>query len=266
MSEEKVLTNIAGRIATLTLNRPAVLNALDLSAAAALRQAVEACAGDPNVDAIILTGVGRGFCVGGDMKAAWAHIQDGGDPRAYFHTLTGDIHSIVMALFCSDKLVIAAVNGIAAGAGMALAAACDIRVASESARFKQGFTSLGLVPLGGWTSTISHLIGSARVHELMLFDPILEADKACELGLVSEVVQGEHLIARVLGMADQILQGAVSARIGGKRLLRSVLLPELKRQLAEERERFLYQSATADFQEGLRAFIEKRTPRCQGSY
>ncbi len=266
MTEECILKSCQKRIAILTLNRPAVLNALDLHAAAALRQAVEACAGDPSVDAIILTGTGRGFCSGGDMKTAWAHIQGGGDARGFFYALTGDIHSAIMALCCSDKPVIAGVNGIAAGAGMALAAACDIRVASEDARFKQGFTSLGLVPLGGWTSTVSHLIGCARVRELMLFDPILEADQACELGLVSEVVQGEHLVERTLEKANQILRGAKSARVGGKRLLRSVLLPELKDQLAQERERFLYQSRTADFQEGLRAFIEKREPMFQGSY
>ena len=266
MKEESLLESSQERIKILTLNRPAVLNALDLPTAAALRQAVEACAGDPNVDAIILTGVGRGFCVGGDMKAAWAHIQEGGDPRAYFHTLTGDIHSFVMTLSCSDKLVIAAVNGIAAGAGMALAASCDIRIASEEAKFKQGFTSLGLVPLGGWTSTISRLIGSARVNDLMLFDPILKVEQAHELGLVSEVVHGDGLMERALEVADQILRGAVSARVGGKRLLRSIWLAELKHQLAEERARFLYQSETADFMEGLRAFIEKREARFGGSY
>lgn len=265
MKEESVLESSQDRIKILTLNRPAVLNALDLPTAAALRRAVEACAGNSNVDAIILTGVGRGFCVGGDMKAAWEHIQGGGDPRAYFHTLTGDIHSVVMTLCCSDKLVIAAVNGIAAGAGMALAAACDIRVASEEARFKQGFTSLGLVPLGGWTSTISRLIGIARVNELALFDPILKADQAREQGLVSEIVQGDGLMERALEMADQILRRAMSARVGGKRLLRSIWLAEFKDQLAEERERFLYQSETADFKEGLRAFIEKREARFEGS-
>jgi 2-(1,2-epoxy-1,2-dihydrophenyl)acetyl-CoA isomerase len=265
MEEEYVLKSSQDRTAILTLNRPAVLNALDLPTAAALRQAVEACVQDPEAHAIILSGAGRGFCVGGDMKAAWAHIRAGGNARNFFQALTGDIHNAILTLFCSDKPVIAAVNGVAAGAGMSLAAVCDIRVAAQEARFKQGYTSLGLVPLGGWTATISRLIGYARASALLLFDPILDADHACELGLVSEVVHGERLMERALEMADQILQGAESARVGGKRLLRSALLPELKNQLAEERERFLYQSETVEFREGLRAFIEKREARFFGS-
>ena len=258
MTDEKVLMRVDEGIASITFNRPQVLNALDIPMIEELVRNLQACADEPSVSVVLLTGTGRGFCVGGDMKAAWEHIQAGGDPQAFFRTLLDHIHRAVMVLRSMERPVVAAINGVIAGAGMSLAAACDLRIAAEGARFKQSFTSIGLVPLGGWTVTVAHFLGPSKAAELMMMDPVLEARQALDLGLVSEVVPNGRLIERVRELAGQIAHGPKTAFASAKVLTNAALLPRLKEQMALERERFIYQAGTPDFLEGLTAFIEKR--------
>ena len=165
-----------------------------------------------------------------------------------------------MILRSMERPVVAAINGVIAGAGMSLAAVCDLRIAAEGARFKQSFTSIGLVPLGGWTITVAHFLGPSKAAELMMMDPVLEARQALDLGLVSEVVPNGRLIERVREVAGQIAHEPKTALASAKVLTNAALFPRLKEQMALERERFIYQAGTPDFLEGLTAFIEKREP------
>jgi 2-(1,2-epoxy-1,2-dihydrophenyl)acetyl-CoA isomerase len=158
-----------------------------------------------------------------------------------------------------EKPVIASVNGAAGGAGMSLAAACDIRIAAESARFKQAYTSIGLVPDGGWTVFVPQIIGTAKAMELLLLDPMIDAKEALSLGLVHEVVPNGKLHERVKEIATRLAQGPATALGGAKALLNAAQFPTLETQLERERQRLIAQGGTRDFLERLSAF-EQRKP------
>lgn len=260
MTNQTVLLDVADGIAIVTLNRPEVYNALDLSMAQSLVSVIQECMLAEAVRVVILTGKGRGFCAGGDMKAAWDHIQAGGDPRCFFRDLTVPLHRLISDMRLMEKPIIAAINGAAGGAGISLAAACDIRVAAESSKFKQAYTSIGLVPDGGWTTFVPRLIGPAKATELLLLDPVLDADQALNIGLVHEVVQDEKLIDKALVMATKLANGPATALGGAKSLVNKAVYSRLEEQLELERQRIIAQGGTTDFMEGLSAFIHKREP------
>ena len=255
-----VLFGVKEGVATVTLNRPEVLNALDAAMARQLVQALEACAMDEAVRAVVLTGAGRGFCAGGDMKAAWEHIRGGGDPRLFFAELTVLLHRAIVDLRRMEKPVIAAINGAVGGAGMSLAGACDLRLAAQGAKFRQAYTSIGLVPDGGWTLIVAQILGHARASELVLLDPVFDAGQAHEWGLVHEVVPLEALAGRARELALQLAAGPASAYGGAKALLNAALLPALEGQLEKERQRIIRQASTREFLERLASFVEKRGP------
>ncbi len=260
MTNQTVLLDIQNGVATITLNRPEVFNALNQPMAEALVRIIQACMDDEGVRALILTGAGRGFCAGGDMKAAWEHIQTDGDPRHFFRDLTVPLHRVITDLRLMEKPVVAAVNGAAGGAGVSLAAACDLRLAAAGAKFKQAYTSIGLVPDGGWTAIVPQLIGPAKAAELLLLDPVLDAQQALALGLVHEVVPDERLMERAQEIATQLARGPATAFGGAKALVNAALYPMLEVQLERERQRIIAQGGTADFREGLSAFMDKRKP------
>jgi 2-(1,2-epoxy-1,2-dihydrophenyl)acetyl-CoA isomerase len=264
MTDQSVLLDVQDSVATITLNRPEVFNALHLPMAEALVRAIQACMQDDSVRAVILAGTGRGFCAGGDMKAAWEHIQAGGDPHHFFRDLTLPIHRVITDIRLMEKPIVAAINGAAGGAGVSLAAACDLRLAAEGAKFKQAYTSIGLVPDGGWTAIVPQIIGPARAAELLLLDPVLDARQAAALGLVHEVVPDEGLAARAREVATRLAHGPTTAFGGAKALVNASLFPLLEVQLERERQRIIAQGGTADFLEGVSAFVEKREPHFQG--
>jgi len=264
MASQSVLLNMRGSVATIALNRPEILNAIDLSMAEALVRAIQSCADEDEVGAVIVTGTGRGFCAGGDMKAAWAHIQDGGNVSDFFRDLTIRLHRAITDLRMLRKPVIAAVNGVTGGAGISLAAACDLRLAAESAKFKQAYTSIGLVPDGGWTAIVSQILGPANATKLLLMDPLLDAKQALALGLVHEIIQDDNLLERTRQVAAKLAGGPTTAFGRAKALLNAALLPMLETQLERERQCIIAQCGTADFLEGLHAFVEKRGPRFRG--
>lgn len=259
--KESVLLNVEARVATITLNRPEVFNAFNLPVAEDLARAVQVCADDAGVRAVILTGSGRGFCAGGDMKAAWEHIQFGGHPGHFFRDLTVPFHRVITDMRLMPKPIIAAINGAAGGAGLSLAAACDLRLAAESAKFKQAYTAIGLVPDGGWTALVPQLIGVAKAMELLLLDPVLNAHQALAAGLVHEVVPDGALPGRARELAGRLADGPVTAFGTAKALVNASVLPLLEVQLERERQAIMAQGATGDFLEGLRAFVDKRVPR-----
>jgi 2-(1,2-epoxy-1,2-dihydrophenyl)acetyl-CoA isomerase len=256
MSE--VLSERDGGVITITLNRPEVFNAFNAALHAALHDALGAAAA-PDVRAVVITGAGRGFCAGQDLK----EFQE--MPESIQERLERTYHPNIRAIRALEKPVIAAVNGPCAGAGLSLAAACDIRIAADAATFVPGFIGIGLVPDSGGSWFIHRLLGFARAFEWMTSNRKLTAAEAHAWGLVSEVVEGDGLPARAAELAGAYA-GLPTRGIGlTKRLFEHAYDASLEQQLALEAELQQEATGTADFAEGVQAFLEKRPPRFSGS-
>jgi 2-(1,2-epoxy-1,2-dihydrophenyl)acetyl-CoA isomerase len=254
----EVETQRDGGVLTITLNRPDVLNAFNASMHQALGEAL-AEAEDASVRAVVLTGAGRGFCVGQDLTE---FREAAGDIGSRLHD---NYHPNILAIRALEKPVIAAVNGAAAGAGLSFACACDIRLASDAASFVPAFINVGLVPDSGGTYFVVELLGYARAFEWMTSGRKLTAVEANEWGLVSEVVDGDGLAARAGEIAAQY--AAMPTRGVGmtKRLFSEAARNRLEQQLELEAELQTAATQTDDFREGVAAFLEKRKPEFTGS-
>jgi 2-(1,2-epoxy-1,2-dihydrophenyl)acetyl-CoA isomerase len=246
-----------GSVLTLRLNRPDVLNALDAELHAALGAAIDEAA-DPEVRAVVLTGAGRGFCVGQDLEEFRAGADDVGD------RLRERYHPIILGLRSLEKPVVAAVNGVAAGAGISLACACDVRIASSAARFVPAFFGLGLVPDSGATAFLARLLGAERTFGWLISNRTMDAAEALALGLVDEVVEPDALDARAAERAGELAAGPTRALGLTKRLLADAAATPLAEQLEREADAQAEAAASDDFREGLAAFLEKREPRFRG--
>ena len=245
-----------GAVQTITLNRPDVLNAFNRALHAGLRDALKE-ARDPDVRAVVITGAGRGFCAGQDLTEFQEVPDVGGSLRETYHPN-------VLAIRALEKSVIAAVNGACAGAGLSLACACDIRIASDSAAFVPGFVGIGLIPDAGGTYFIHRLLGAPRAFEWMSSNRRLTAAEAHAWGLVSEVVEADALAARAAELAATY--AALPTRAIGmtKRLFDHATSATLEEQLEMEAQLQAAAAQTEDFREGVAAFVEKRPPRFSG--
>jgi 2-(1,2-epoxy-1,2-dihydrophenyl)acetyl-CoA isomerase len=246
-----------GGVLTLTLNRPDVLNALNSAVHAGLAAGLER-ARDADVRAVVLTGAGRGFCVGQDLTEFREAPGDVAD------RLRETYHPNVRALRALEKPVIAAVNGPAAGAGLSLACACDIRLAADTASFVPAFVGIGLVPDSGGSLFVVRLLGQARAFEWMTSNRKLSAEEAQAWGLVSEVVEADRLAARAAELAATYAEAPTRAIGLTKRLFEHAPGATLEEQLELEAELQSAATRTADFNEGVAAFLEKRPPRFSG--
>jgi 2-(1,2-epoxy-1,2-dihydrophenyl)acetyl-CoA isomerase len=245
-----------GAVQTITLNRPDKLNAFTRTLHAELQAALEeAC--DPAVRAVVVTGAGRGFSAGQDLGA----FGEAGDVAPM---LRATYHVNVMAIRSLEKPVIAAVNGVCAGAGLSLACACDIRLASDAAFFVPGFVGIGLIPDSGGTYFIQRLLGSARAFEWMTSNRRLTAAEAHAWGLVSEVVEADSFEARVAERAAELAAAPTRAIALTKRLYDDAATSTLGEQLEREAEAQAEAAQTEDFREGVAAFGEKRVPEFRG--
>jgi 2-(1,2-epoxy-1,2-dihydrophenyl)acetyl-CoA isomerase len=244
-------------VLTITLNRPDVLNAFNAAMHAALGAALKE-ARDPDVRAVVITGAGRGFCVGQDLTEFREEAGDIGG------RLRGTYHPNVLAIRALEKPVIAAVNGAAAGAGLSFACACDIRLASDAASFVPAFVNIGLIPDSGGSFFVARLLGYARAFEWMTSGRKLTAAEAHAWGLVSEVVEADRLAARAAELAATY--AAMPTRGIGmtKRLLDRAPRVTLEEQLEWEAQLQTAATRTEDFAEGVAAFLEKREPRFRG--
>ena len=250
---------VDGPVATLTLDRPAALNALTVPVKVALRDALEGLAADRSVRTVILTGAGRAFCAGQDLAE-----REAPDAAPLDVELRERYNPIIRALRSMGQPVIAAVNGVAAGAGASLAFACDIRIAAEDARFVLAFGRIGLVPDSGATWFLPRLVGPARAAELALVGDPVDAAEALRIGLVSKVVTGEELMPEARALADRLADGAPLAMALTKAALQRSTTIDLDEALADEATAQGIAGASADHAEGLAAFREKRAPRFTG--
>ena len=255
---DEVLTARDGAVLTITFNRPEVYNAFNRELHAALREALTE-AQDAAVRCVVVTGAGKGFCAGQDLKEFGA-VSD-----SIESALEQSYHPNVRLVRSLAKPVIAAVNGPAAGAGLSFACACDLRVASSAATFVPGFVGIGLVPDAGGTWFIHRLLGFARAFEWLSTNRRLSADEALAWGLVSEVVDADAFEARVAELAAEWAARPTRAVGRTKQLFEHAHTADLEAQLALEARLQQESVATADFTEGVSAFLEKRPPEFTGA-
>ena len=253
----EVETSRDGAVLTITLNRPDVLNAFNGAMHKALGAALRE-ARDAEVRAVVLTGAGRGFCVGQDLTEFREAPGDIGS------RLRGSYHPNVLAIRRLEKPVIAAVNGVCAGAGLSLACVCDLRVAADNASFVPGFIGIGLVPDAGGTYFLNRLLGASRAFEWMSSNRRLTAAEAHAWGLVSEVVEADGLQTRAAELAS--FYAALPTRGIGmtKRLFDHAGNATLEEQLELEAQLQATATQSEDFSEGVAAFLEKREPKFTG--
>lgn len=251
--------HIAERVAELTLDRPAALNALTLEMANELQHAVKHVAADPDARALLLTGAGRGFCSGADLggDAAGEAVDVGASLEAHFNPM-------LETLLAMQKPFIVAVNGPAVGAGFSLALAADLTLAARSAYFVQAFVKVGLVPDLGSTWLLPRHIGRARAMALMMLGETLPAETAKEWGMIYDVVEDDELLTAARNLAGRLAQGPTRSYALLREAVKKGLESDLTQALARERSNQRVAGFTQDFAEGARAFLERRAPVFSG--
>ena len=248
-----------GRVGIITLNRPDVFNAFDDEQSYALQSALKEASRNDEVRVVVLTGAGKAFCSGQDLKS----IKDSKD-RDLSESLHKRYNPIIRAMREMPKPIIGRINGVAAGAGMSLALWGDLRLAAVGASFTTAFVRIGLVPDSGLSFLLPRLVGLAKAQELLLLSPRLSAEEALALGLVHRVVPAEKLMEEALSLAKELAQGPTRAYALTKKLLLETYRLSLTEALALEAVLQGQAGQTQDHEEGVRAFREKRPPRFQG--
>ncbi|MGI9020213.1 MAG: enoyl-CoA hydratase/isomerase family protein [Solirubrobacterales bacterium] len=261
-SHETIDVRIEGAAATIELNRPDQLNAWDLQLGTELHDAVKSLAGDDDVRAVMITGAGRAFSSGADLKEE--RSADDGLPDLG-ERLKSLYNPIILEIREMPKPVVAAVNGPAVGVGCALALACDLIVAAESAYFLLAFVNIGLVPDGGSSATVPARAGFARAAEMAMLGERVAAPQALEWGLVNRVVPDDQLGAEGVALRDRLAAGPTRSYANTKRLLNRRLLAGLDDQLDAEADFQSEQGRSADFVEGVLSFVQKREANFTGS-
>ena len=262
MTDDPILLAREGPVATLTLNRPDSLNALDLAMMDALVDNTAALAADDSVRCIVIRGAGRHFMAGGDIRTFAASL---GAPQAQrredFARLVQRVHTAIETVYRMPHPVIAAVHGAVAGFGLSLMCACDLAVAADSSYFTSAYRHIGLTPDGGATYALPRIVGVKKAMEIVLLGERFSADEALRIGLVNRVVPESDFDAAVGKLASAVASGPAHAMRNGKRLINQSLMQSLSVQLDAEATSFAACSATPDFVEGIGAFLAKRTPQ-----
>lgn len=261
MEFEKITLEVDEGVALLTFNRPDHAHAMDKQMMYELMHAAILCDEDPSIRAVVATGSGRFFSAGGDLAA----FGEAGDHAgALLKEMTTYFHSAVSRFGRMDPPIIAAVNGMAAGAGMSFVAACDMAIAGESARFTSAYTAASLTPDGSSTYFVPRLIGLRRAMELMLTNRRLTAEEALDWGLVNQVVPDDQLMDAAMELARSFATGATLAYGAVKRMLHESFAGTLETQMELEARTIAGMSHTRDGREGIDAFLDKRTPIFEG--
>ncbi len=260
MADPTALYAIADGVATITLNRPEVRNAFNDQMSDEMQSALKTAERDADVRCVVITGSGAGFCAGQDLAA----VRDRGDGFSFREHLLRTYNAIVAKLASIEKPVIAAVNGAAAGAGWGIALACDIRYASESARFRLAFIGIGLAPDAGTSFFLPRLVGLGRALELAYTNELIDASTALSLGLVNKVVPADQLMPATLDLAKRLAQAPTQGLGLTKRAMNYALAATLTGALDYEAHVQEIAGRTADYREGVNAFLEKRPPQFTG--
>jgi 2-(1,2-epoxy-1,2-dihydrophenyl)acetyl-CoA isomerase len=258
-----LVVDVSDGIAWLRLNRPEAMNSLDNALKDALVAALESVAADPAVRCVVLTGNGRAFCVGQDLKE---HVQSLGDPTSSLATTVTDHYNrIVTAIVTMNKPVVAALNGVAAGAGMSFALACDFRVASEVAGLNTSFAGIALSCDSGASWSLPRLVGPARAKELLMFPRTIPAQEAAELGLLTRVVAADELDATVTELARTLADGPTLAYGSIRRAVAYSASAGLADALANEAELMALTGTSSDHRAAVDAFLAKEKPTFTGT-
>lgn len=262
MDNQTVLSAQADGVLTITLNRPDKLNSFNEEMHHAFRAALQRAHDDAAVRAVLLTGSGRGFCAGQDLGDR--DPRKGGPAPDLGHTLETYYNPSLRLIRALEKPVICAVNGVAAGAGANIALACDIVLAARSAKFIQAFAKVGLVPDAGGTWSLTHILGEPRAKALAMTAEPLSAEKAADWGLIWKAVEDEALLDEAGAMARNLAAGATLGLGMTKRLIQAAAANTLDQQLDMERDCQRIAGRSADYAEGVSAFLDKRKPEFKG--
>jgi len=260
MHLDDVIFQKADQIAFIKFNRPKAFNAVNFDLFNGLIKALETCADDRDIKVIVITGEGKAFCAGGDAVM----FNSSPDMGETIRQLTKVLNITITSIRRIAKPVIAMINGTVAGVGISIAAACDLRICASSAKLRQAYTSIGLVPDGAWALLVPLLIGFSKATELAYMDPVFGAKEALEMGLVNKVVDDSDLETTTRNIALKLAQGPVLAFSIMKENFNNALLGLLERQLELERRGIIWAARTWDAKEGIASFIEKRKPSFKG--
>lgn len=258
-SSDSITLSVADAVATITLNRPSVLNAIDAETARAFLNILETIADSKDVRAIVLRGAGRAFCAGGDV----ARFR-GGDPEAAIDDIITPFHEALRVLDRLPQPSVAVVHGAAAGAGFSLALACDFAVATDTAKFTLAYARIGTSPDGSSTYHLPRIVGLRKAKELALLADTIDAAEALRLGIVNRVVPEAELDSECGRLVTRLVKGPTAAYHRIRDLLETSFGRDLDGQLEAEREAFKAMSRTHDFAEGVSAFLNKTPPHFKG--
>ena len=262
MSYASILFEVADGVATLTLNRPDKLNSFTSAMHAEVRDALARVTGDSSVRCLLLTGAGRGFCAGQDLSDR--AMEPGQEPPDLGSTLEANYNPLVRTIRGLEMPVIAAVNGVAAGAGANIALGCDLVLAARSASFIQAFCRLGLIPDAGGTWLLPHRVGTQLAMALAMLGEKLSAEEAERIGMIYKVVDDAELMPTATTLARQLATQPTKGLALTKRAIYAAATNTLDEQLDLERDLQREAGRTADYREGVTAFLEKRTPTFEG--
>jgi 2-(1,2-epoxy-1,2-dihydrophenyl)acetyl-CoA isomerase len=263
MNLETVLYNLDGDVATIQMNRPDALNALSLQLGTDLATAVTQSISD-NARAVILTGSGRAFCSGGDLREMRAMGESQGNIEAFLDEPLKALHKVITLIRQAPIPFVAAVNGVCAGAGTNFALACDIVLASDDASFNEAFVRIGLSPDCGGTFFLPRAIGEKLAAEMFMTGMTVSAQRAAEIGMINRVVPSAELMAEAQKLASALAAGPTAALGRVKRMLNATFSNDLTEQLKLEADCQVESGQSSDFQEGVSAFFEKRPPKFSG--
>lgn len=267
MTQPAVLLDLdaAAGVATITLNRPTALNALDRALSDGLRDALAQVEFDDAVRAVVLQGAGSHFMAGGDLKTFHTMLdQAPDDRRRQFERFIADVHEAIIRIRRMGKPVIASVRGAVAGFGLSLMNSCDLAVAADDAYFTMAYCNIGASPDGSGTYGLPRVVGLKRAMEIALLGDRFDAAQALDWGLVNRVVPAAELDDATRVLAARVAAGPTRALGRTKQLLNASLTRTLSEQLLAEQESFAACTTDADFEHGVRAFVEKRKPRFEG--